>query len=150
MIKSTDEYPLIEKGEDSQVKEHFLGIIARREQKLEHGKSSTSRLSAYIIPGLAVAILIFSAGAVVNDKFIKDKPYDYQPIDKSELRKLIKNKKVHLDRIDTSKITDMSFLLQSVTISATILNILESKEPAVRMRLEKITKALKSGMYLQL
>ncbi len=42
MIKSTDEYPLIEKGEDSQVKEHFLGIIARREQKLEHGKSSTS------------------------------------------------------------------------------------------------------------
>ncbi|MBQ8023151.1 MAG: DUF285 domain-containing protein [Succinivibrio sp.] len=110
MIKSTEEYPLIEKGEESQVKEHFLGIISRREHKLEHGKSSTSRLSAYIIPGLAVAILIFSAGAVVNDKFIKDKPYDYQPIDKAELRKLIKNKKVQLDRIDTSKITDMSYL----------------------------------------
>ena len=42
MIKSTDEYPLIENGEDSQVKEHFLGIIARREQKLEHGKIDSS------------------------------------------------------------------------------------------------------------
>ena len=110
MIKSTEEYSLIKNGEDSQIKDHFLGIISRREQKLQHGKSSSAKLSAYIVPAIAVGILIFSAGAVVNDKFIKDKPYDYQPIDKNELRKLIKNNKTRLDRIDTSKITDTSYL----------------------------------------
>lgn len=110
MVKSAPEFSLIEKGQDCHEKELFLGIISRREHKLQHGKSSSARLSVYIVPGIAIAVLLFSAGAVVNDRFISDKSYDYQPVDKAQLRKLVKNKKIRLDRIDTSKITDMSYL----------------------------------------
>lgn len=142
MIKSTEEYSLIKNGEDSQIKDHFLGIISRREQKLQHGKSSSAKLSAYIVPAIAVGILIFSAGAVVNDKFIKDKPYDYQPIDKNELRKLIKNNKTRLDRIDTSKITDMSYLFAKCDYVSTDSEYIRVKRTCRKNEIRKSYKGI--------
>ncbi|OBV29007.1 hypothetical protein BKN38_02085 [Helicobacter sp. CLO-3] len=73
-------------------------------------KSKLPNLKQLAFIGIAALGLMFSACAINTNPLTDKSKHKYRPQTRDELVQLLKDESIKLDTIDTSKITDMSFL----------------------------------------